>query len=71
MATAGDKMTCTLCQAETETRYIDLFVIGSEGLQVCRKCENELSRVVLEMILQKQRERKAAYLKMKSERVTK
>ena len=64
-------MTCTLCQAETETRYIDLHVIGSEGLQVCRKCENELSRVVLEMILQKQRERKAAYLKMKSERVTK
>ena len=61
-------MTCTICQMETETRYIDLYVTGSEGLQVCRKCENELSQVVLEIILQKQRDRKAEYLKKRDAR---
>jgi hypothetical protein len=34
---------CMLCSDnKAETRYIDLYVIGSEGLRVCHKCEMKL-----------------------------
>jgi hypothetical protein len=34
---------CMLCGNEDEpTRYIDLYIIGSEGLRICHKCEMEL-----------------------------
>jgi len=30
---------CTICDKERETRYIDLFVTGSEGTRLCHDCE--------------------------------
>ena len=33
---------CMLCLEEKETRYIDLYIIGSEGLRVCHECEMKL-----------------------------
>jgi hypothetical protein len=31
---------CILCHSDNvEVRYIDLYVIGSEGLNTCRSCE--------------------------------
>lgn len=30
---------CSLCLEQKETRYIDLYVFGSEGLRVCHDCE--------------------------------
>ena len=33
---------CMLCLEEKECRYIDLYIIGSEGLQVCHSCEMKL-----------------------------
>lgn len=36
-------MQCMMCfENVDETRYINLYVIGSEGLEVCHKCEMEL-----------------------------
>ncbi len=32
-------MKCWVCRKEVETRYIDLFVAGSEGLRICHLCE--------------------------------
>jgi hypothetical protein len=49
---------CTICKEKKETRYIDLFVFGSEGCRFCHKCEmlvvefirKECSRVLKETI---------------------
>lgn len=41
------KGTCMIChKAETELKYLDLYVIGSEGLVVCHHCEMELVEIV-------------------------
>lgn len=32
-------MKCWVCHRKTETRYIDLYVAGSEGLRICHPCE--------------------------------
>ena len=33
---------CLICGKDKETRYIDLCVIGSEGLNICHSCEMKL-----------------------------
>ena len=30
---------CDICDEKSETRYIDLFVTGSEGTRLCHDCE--------------------------------
>jgi len=30
---------CMLCRKIKQVRYIDLYVIGSEGLTICHRCE--------------------------------
>lgn len=32
-------MECWICHRETETRYVELYVSGSEGLNICHACE--------------------------------
>ena len=32
-------MKCWVCHRKTETRYVDLYVAGSEGLRICHACE--------------------------------
>ena len=56
-------MTCWVCHEEVETRYIDLYVAGSEGLRICSLCEKvvveyvqSLSRFLIRMRLRKTRE---------------
>jgi hypothetical protein len=33
---------CMLCQSEAEVRHINLYIIGSEGLNACHSCEMKL-----------------------------
>jgi len=33
---------CMLCPSKEETRFISLYVFGSEGLRVCHECEMKL-----------------------------
>jgi ribosome-binding protein aMBF1 (putative translation factor) len=32
-------MSCYICKEDVEVRRIDLYVIGSEGIDVCHDCE--------------------------------
>lgn len=38
---------CMLCSSDESTRYIDLFVFGSEGLTICHECEMKLVEYAL------------------------
>ena len=42
---------CSMCDEVHDTRYIDLFVTGSEGTRLCHDCE----MMVVEFIRDKQR----------------
>ena len=42
---------CTICNELKTTRYIDLYVIGSEGTNLCHRCE----MLVVEFIRDKKR----------------
>ncbi len=53
---------CSVCKRDRNTRYIDLYPFGSEGLRICQCCENEVSKMVLDLALKKTRERKDEYL---------
>ena len=35
-------MCCTICQRKGPTRYLPLYITGSEGLDVCPDCEIDL-----------------------------
>ena len=54
---------CLLCKEIQEVRYIDLYVIGSEGLHVCHDCEMEVVSAVKGIANRKSRERAAEYYK--------
>ena len=55
---------CDICGEVRETRYIDLFVLGSEGTRLCHKCE----MLVVEFIREKQRERQTEMIRKAKER---
>ena len=42
---------CTICNRLKDVRYIDLYVIGSEGTRLCHECE----MLVVEFIRDKKR----------------
>ena len=40
-------MNCMMCLKDKEkVRYIDLYIIGSEGLYICHDCEMEIVEFV-------------------------
>lgn len=43
---------CDICNKVKETRFIPLYVIGSEGTRLCHECE----MIVVEFIRTKRRE---------------
>ena len=64
-------MSCRICDNTEDTRTLNLFVSGSEGLEVCHPCEMALvqhvrdtmhmaSRARLSMVRAKKREREEA-----------
>lgn len=40
---------CTICHEQTDVRNINLFVTGSEGLDVCHECEKAIVGIVMVM----------------------
>jgi len=43
---------CMMCRRLEETRYIDIYVFGSEGLRVCHSCEMEIVNFVRKRSMQ-------------------
>jgi hypothetical protein len=44
-AERGANMKCSLCRAETnETTHLNLYVNGSEGIEVCLECRLSLTQ---------------------------
>lgn len=41
---------CTTCHEEGKVRWKNLWVIGSEGIWVCHKCEMKLVRFVRDLM---------------------
>jgi len=41
---------CMICHRNTNIRYKNLFVIGSEGLDVCWPCEKKILECVRELM---------------------
>ena len=41
---------CSICNWQAETRYIDLFVFGSEGVRLCHECEMQLVEHCRELV---------------------
>ena len=55
---------CMICHNnKEETRYISLFVIGSEGLTVCHSCEMKIVNYVRELMSIELQKKKDEYLK--------
>lgn len=42
-------MSCLICQSEKEVRNINLYIIGSEGLDICHACEMGLVHHIHEL----------------------
>lgn len=54
---------CMAClNDDQQVRYIDLYVIGSEGLTICHSCEMKLVRKVQELRREAGLARKQAFL---------
>ena len=56
---------CDICGEVHETRYIDLFVTGSEGTRLCHDCEmlvvgfiRDKQRLALEQRIRKAKEKR-------------
>ncbi len=52
---------CDVCNEVAETRYFDLFVIGSEGTRLCHACEMLVVEFIREERRKAQRERLAKH----------
>lgn len=57
---------CDLCKFETKTRYLDLFVNGSEGLNICHSCEMKMVESARNIQAEAMRNRKKSYQENKS-----
>jgi hypothetical protein len=40
---------CGICTDVKNTRYLDIYVMGSEGLNICHECEMRLVTYIREM----------------------
>ncbi len=43
-------MSCMICQSEEDTKHLPLYVIGSEGLNICHSCEMMLVHYIQDMM---------------------
>ena len=41
---------CLICQENTETKFLPIYVIGSEGINICQNCEMSLIRHITEQM---------------------
>ncbi len=76
--TLNPKETCRICSQESkELFHLDLYVFGSEGINVCLECRISITEYVRGMVSACIRSRKVGYLackkitKAKNELITK
>lgn len=62
------KTLCDMCLETKETRYIDLYISGSEGTRLCHRCEMLLVRFIQDVGKAALRKRKADFLARQGER---
>jgi len=62
------KGTCMVCHETTYVRHINLYPIGSEGLDCCRTCESRLLEFVRKIMREAAEIRKAKFLKRRGRR---
>lgn len=55
--------TCMMCLKDKEVRNIPLYIIGSEGLDICHDCEMDVVRYIRKRRTSSARVRKAEFLK--------
>lgn len=60
--------TCLVCHEQTSVRTKNLYTIGSEGTDMCHKCEMKVVRFVQDLMRQGQLERKTAYMEKRRQR---
>ena len=53
---------CRICSSEEEIRNINLFVNGSEGINLCHFCEMSIVELIRRMQLVGAKTRKKAFL---------
>jgi len=62
--------TCMICRKNNiKVRYINLYVIGSEGLIVCLECELDIINHIRDRISAFSKKRKKEYLQRKIKRL--
>ena len=59
---------CLICHEETKVRWKNLYVIGSEGINVCHTCEMKIIRFIEAEMRGQQQIRKQKYLLAREER---
>ena len=42
---------CNICREKAKCRYFDLFVSGSEGIQLCHECEMLVIKFIREQAM--------------------
>ena len=60
-----EKGCCTCCRKDGDVRWKNLWVIGSEGIWTCHKCEMTIVRFIRDMMRDATRARKAEFLKQR------
>lgn len=58
-------MGCMICQSKEETKHLPIYVIGSEGLDICYSCEMVLVSYIRESMILASRSRKLGYMNAK------
>jgi hypothetical protein len=53
---------CMICHEKGQTRYISLFVIGSEGITVCHSCEMKIVEYIRLLMQQEFEKKKQKFL---------
>ena len=53
---------CTTCRKETEVRWKNLYVIGSEGVWLCIKCEMKVVHFVRDLMRESHMAKKAEFI---------
>ena len=59
---------CMLCHETTEVRHINMYLIGSEGLDCCHPCEMEVLKYMRQLSREATLRRRDEYRKKKKER---
>ncbi len=61
--------TCMMCGITSQLKYFDLYVIGSEGLDICACCEMEVVNFIREKRLERVIKRRDDFKRRREQRL--